>query len=959
MTANSFDRTSASLRIRLLAIIAILLVPLAILQTVELVRVKDGRTRITQDRAYELAKAGASRYQDTIDDVRSVLDILSRVAQVTNGTPESCAAFLASVKRSHAWARSFSVVNDQQRIVCSMNPKALGFDLAGRAWFQKARTQGDFSVSDFFISQLNGAPSTFAAQFYRDSRTDTQQAIIANLDLDWFNRLATQIGGVRDDTLILLMDGNGVVLARFPALGEAGTYPRVPASFLSEVLAHKEKGVFSGLDPEGRERLFGAFPLSGANAHVVVGFDRQATLGAIDRFTIIAAVVFSAVTLIGGLVVWVIGHQIFIRPIERLSGLLRNTLDNMDQGLIGTDRDGRCVITNKRALELLDLPYEFMESRPHKTEMIEYMRKRGEYEGDSSKDYENALSRNTYIYERVRPTGTVLEIRTVSTPDGGRVRTFSDITARRAVELELRNEKERAEIAVQTTRDFLANMSHELRTPLTSIIGISELLLTNAQPAEGRAHFIEMQREAGQGLLSIINDILDYSKIEADELDLEVIPFSLSDLARGCVNLVSEQAERKGIQVVYNVPHDLDLWFLGDQIRLRQVLLNLLSNGVKFTSQGSVTLRIDRVVDTPKVLRFSVSDTGIGIEQSAISKLFDRFVQADSSTTRKYGGTGLGLAISKRLIELMGSQIEVSSKVGAGSTFSFTLSLPSCSAPATQQQSEAVEKNCYGLLLAEDNEISREVIRAMLEQAGHRVTTASNGIEAVAAARHKLFDAILMDLQMPEMDGYEATRKIRGGTLERSDLPIIALTANLIPQEAERCSAAGMDGYVTKPVSWNRLQAEIDRLVSRRRNEKADNARWTGILELYSNPEVESCFLNFETVAQLRSMIGTANFKKLLKLFAVEAEQRFGLSHLTPVDCLDIASEAHSFGGSAGMLGFENLSNACLALYTSATTNSNVEQALRDCRELRDEALAKVAELLEESGSETLAVANS
>lgn len=958
LTASSFERTSTSLRIRLLAIIAILLGPLAILQTVELVRVKNTRTRITQDRAYELAKAAAARYQDTIDDVRGVLNILSRVTQITGGNAESCSDFLTGIMGSHPWARSFSLVNDRHKIVCSTNPKAVGFDNTDRAWFQKARAQGGFSVSDLFVSQVTGAPSSFATYFFRDDRANAQQAIIANLDLDWFSRLASQIGEKRSDALILLMDGGGVVLARYAAIGMPGTYSPIPTSFLNEVLSSKHQGIFSSVDAEGRERLFGAFPLSGTNTHVVVGFDRQIALGEIDQFIVIAASVFIAVMSIGGFIVWVVGHRIFIKPIEQLGSRLRNTLDNMDQGLIGTDENGRCVITNKRALELLDLPSEFMEGQPHKTEMIEFMRERGEYEHDPSTDYGNAMSRDTYIYERVRPTGTVLEIRTVQTPDGGRVRTFTDITERRAVELELRNEKERAEVAVRTTREFLANMSHELRTPLTAIIGISELLLTNAQPLEGRTHFIEMQREAGSGLLSIINDILDYSKIEAAELELEVIPFNISDLAKGCVNLVSDQARRKGIDVVFAASPELDIWLLGDQIRLRQVLLNLLSNGVKFTASGTVTLKIDKVFNSSKALRFSVIDTGIGIEPAAIPKLFDRFVQADSTTTRKFGGTGLGLAISKRLVELMGSHIEVSSKPGAGSTFSFALSLPSCSAPAAPQLSESTEQHCYDLLLAEDNEISREVIRAMLEQAGHRVTTASNGIEAVAATKTKIFDAILMDVQMPQMDGYEATRAIRGGALERSSLPIIALTANLIPQEAERCSTAGMDGYVTKPVSWQRLQAEIDRLVASRRNEKADNARWTEILALSGERKTESCPLNETTMAQLRLAVGSDNFTKLLKLFATEAEQRFCVSPKSLEDRLHIAADAHSFGGSAGMLGFENLSNACQALYTAVTTNANIDQALHDCRETRDQAISKTAECLQED-SEVLAVVGS
>ena len=1080
MTVQIFSRTSTGLRVRLLAIILILIGPLAVLQALEIYQVRTTRIRITQERAFELAKAGAARFQDTIDDVRTVLDLLSRVPEVTSSPPDTCAKFLGDARAAHQWARSLSLIGPDHKVTCSTNPPALGFDVSDRPWFQSPRNSIGFHVSGFFITQVGGVPATFAALSFRNDVSLEPQVLVANIDLAWFDRIAATFGE-KQNALVLLIDSDGVLLSRYPASPIPGN-ARISRQFLNEISTAHE-GLFTGADPDGGQRLFGAVSLPQANAHVVIGFDQAATLGTIDRFIAIAAAVFSGVLLLGGFIVWVIGDKIFIRPIEALNGLLRTTLETMDQGLIAVDGHGRASLINGRAMGLLELPREFATTRPHQDEILEFQRRTGEFASEQqfAQVVEDIDQRRHAIYERERPNGTVLEIRTVPTADGGFVRTYSDITTRRAadaalrlerdrtetvalaleqanrrfdvalsnmsngvcmfdadqklvisnvrfremyglredqvkpgmplkeflerhvarrlgsdldidsyiqvvltqstqtlliadgrtvfirreeipgggwiatheditdqkrIEAALRDEKDHAESAARTTSEFLANMSHELRTPLTAIIGVSDMLLSEPQSPEKQRHFMEMQRSAGQGLLGIINDILDFSKIEARQFDIETAPLSVREVAQGCAVLVYDQAQRKGLTVTVAVADDLHDWVLGDAARLRQILLNLVSNGVKFTPSGSVTLTVSQIADATDTLCFAVIDTGIGISAENIATLFQRFSQADSSTTRRFGGTGLGLAISKRLAELMGGDIKVKSEPGRGSTFSLTLRLPKCtaaipvSAPA-QPQCRA----SYRLLLAEDNSLNRQLIRAMLEQAGHEVTTVNDGAEAVRVAVRNEFDAILMDVQMPEMDGYAATRAIRQATQDIRPIPIIALTANALSGEAERCLAAGMDFHVPKPVSWPLLFATIDRLVLPREQigpkEQEPAAEPTG--EGY---RATSLIFDRTCVAELRKAIGDQNTMRLLKLFVVDASQRFlgepGSGEARAMIC----REAHAFAGSAGMLGFGDLAAACSALQSAELDDGQFDRCLDRCRRARDVALEMIGEMI-------------
>jgi PAS domain S-box-containing protein len=513
-----------------------------------------------------------------------------------------------------------------------------------------------------------------------------------------------------------------------------------------------------------------------------------------------------------------------------------------------------------------------------------------------------------------------------------------DMSREKAAEQALHEAKQRAEAAAQAKAEFLANMSHELRTPLTAILGTSDLLLNGTHNAAGRRHLLQLQQNAGRGLLALINDVLDFSRIEAGQLAVESVPFSLREKVKSCTALVTDQAVQKGLELISWVADDVPDLVVGDPARLRQVLVNLLSNAVKFTERGSVRLTVERGAEPPLTLRFTVVDTGIGIASEKIPLLFERFVQADTSTSRRFGGTGLGLAISKRLAELMGGRIEVESEPGRGSTFCLTLALPQPGEAVAPDSHQALSYPAsYRLLLVEDNDLSRQIIGAVLQLAGHEVVSVGNGAQAIAAASHGGLDLILMDVQMPGTDGYAAARAIRAAESGEKRVPIIALTANALADEAERCRAAGMDLHVPKPVDWPRLFAAIARLIAESRGYVAG-----GVTADDTAEPADDTILERAKLTELRLRIGEGNADNLLRMFEIEAKERFATD---PADLGALAQDAHNFAGSAGLLGFSELTQACRALYAAAKSGKDVAAALEHCRAARDRALAEIARI--------------
>ena len=674
--------------------------------------------------------------------------------------------------------------------------------------------------------RINNADSTFGGLVYASLFIDDIVAMFQQLSLP-----SGSVISLRDADLKLIARATFGGLASAVEIGDA----RVSDGLRAALAENPKEGTFLGTNtPDGVSRIYAYQTSPEYGFKLLIGVPVASINEQLQKeFAVIGLFILLFIT----------GAIYFLRMLERSWALQASHLQEVRAGqqrvtsiielnplamaVVGID--GTVEYLNPAAVALLgydqndlpDIETWWLKAYPD----AEY---RAEAERHWNEQVQRALTTGCPIerqeYQVTCKNGSVrtAAIVGVMLPDGILV-LFDDVTARKRAARELQEAKDAADTANAAKSAFLANMSHEIRTPLNAIIGMSHLIRHDGL-TERQSKQLSKLEAAGDHLLETINAVLDLSKIEVGKFTLEVGPISIENVVSNIESIVGERARNNGLKFNMQVPR-FNFGLRGDSTRLQQALLNYVGNAIKFTETGSVTVSVECLEETDHdaLVRFSVTDTGIGITAEALDRLFLCFEQADNSTTRKYGGTGLGLAITRQLARLMGGDAGAESNLGTGSTFWFTANLPKVSQQAVvevvlSEPAENVLRRDYAgtrVLLVEDEPINQEVTTFMLEHVGLTVDVAEDGIEAVERAQRGKYQLILMDMQMPRLDGLDATRRIRV-IPGYANLPIIAMTANAFAEDRERCMEAGMSDFITKPLPAPELyKALLRNLINR------------------------------------------------------------------------------------------------------------------------------------------------
>jgi len=765
----------------LVAILPVVVLSAATGQLLAAQQEAEGGSRLTA-----IATARRDRVQEFIESHIAIVETLAS-ALSRESDPARRRGLIDSYPRFHTSFDHITIVDGRGMVLESTRDLPPGSELlvrgvSDRQYFKAATTTGRTAISDVIASRIDvETPTVVIAAPYFDSRGNVAGIACGILSLEYFTRLVQQNVSMPDVTVTILDQRNRVIIASQESHRDGLDDLSHDPALVARGATVAEAGVYRYARSRpggGREAFLVArsdVPGTGWRVLVenpVLALRLQSTRYYALTLGLIAAALCGTV---------LIAHRFssaVTRPLEDLVTIVRNV----------TAENAPVPAAKSPLTEVATL-----------IEDVATMQRRL---GESHEQLRQALAQREQINRELQAMTTDLDRKV-------RERTSELLAAKRI-----------AEKASRAKSEFLANMSHEIRTPMNGVIGMTDLALMTPL-TEAQRDYLQTVRSSAESLLVIINDILDFSKIEAGKLEIAATDFSLRTLLGDTLKPMAIRAEEKHLRLTMDVGAGVPDAVVGDSIRLRQVIVNLVSNALKFTDAGEILVRVahDRPPDETHVrLHFSVVDTGIGIPPSKQLAIFQAFTQADGSTTRLYGGTGLGLTISAQLVSLMGGHIQVESTPGRGSAFSFSITVPLAStpvvaAPAPTPAVAAVEARPLRVLVAEDNLVNRRVAEHLLKQRGHQPFLVVNGHQAVDALTRDSFDVVLMDLQMPEMDGFEATAAIRAR--ERAlgvRTPIVALTAHAMAGDRQRCLDADMDGYVSKPIDPTQLFAVIDQV---------------------------------------------------------------------------------------------------------------------------------------------------